>query len=267
MKTNLIKIFQLVVIVIAMNACQDNAEVSNPPQSSLDTERISSLAERMISTSLTTEEMDATANEFRSLNSEELDYFDEVREQLDIARLEAMFKNSNSEFGRINKQQLDVLQGEVKEIAKVRKELNARSLKNHGRPYNKLNGGEIDNLFSTFNPSISFTEPSLNNEARIQGCPRISFPKTIKNGGAFVGKTKSTYYQNQVIQDNDNDCDYILAYYGTYTKLSTWTPVDRILVGLLGGQTRMRHTGYTDVQIGSKIWIYGHPVFATMRVY
>jgi hypothetical protein len=269
MKTNVIKIFQLIIIVIAMNACQDNSEVSpSSTNSTVNTQKIDALAERMIEPGLTLKEMEATFKEYSSLDAEEMEYYNQVQERLDIARIEEMYKNPDSELGRINKEQLETIKAEVKEITKVRKSLNDLSVRENGKSYNKLNGEEVSKLLRSIKPQVTFTRIGSDKEAKVQACSRGSYPSKVYGGVPYIfGPGKADYYQNRVDQDRDGDCDYILAFRGSYNRMSPWTTMDFVLLAALGGQTRMRYTGYTDIQIGNKIWIYGHPILASLRMY
>jgi hypothetical protein len=82
-----------------------------------------------------------------------------------------------------------------------------------------------------------------------------------------VGTGWATYYENRV--NGQSDCDLVYAYQGTFTRMRSVLPKDATLLAWLGGQTAMRHTGYSDIVLGTgKVWaIYGHPSLVTLRMY
>jgi hypothetical protein len=155
----------------------------------------------------------------------------------------------------------------------MRKEINHLSVEQYGKPYNQIDGEQLDRLFSLLKGNYatlgiaSAGESSLT--APAPACDAGNYPLRAQMSGPTwrVGTGWSTYYENRV--NGQSDCDLVYAYAGTFTRMRTVTPKDVSLMGLLGRATAMRHTGYSDIVLGTnKVWlIYGHPSLVTLRMY
>jgi hypothetical protein len=167
---------------------------------------------------------------------------------------------------------VEPLKDQLSMATKLRKEINRLAMEQFQRPYNQLDGAEIDRLFPLLKGDytrlgIASGERSLT--APAPACDAGTYPLTAYASGPTWrwGTGWSTYYENRI--NGQSDCDLVYAYRGTFTRMRSVIPKDVTLLSWLGGQTAMRHTGYSDIVLGTgKVWvIYGHPSLVTLRMY
>jgi hypothetical protein len=226
------------------------------------------LAERY-ATDMDPDQLETTYREFAALNASELDTFNEASEKVEASKLDALYLTSDG-----TKPCVAPLKEQLRVATTMRKEINRLSMAQYGKPYNQIDSAQLDQLFpllkgdySTLGIAAGASEPSLT--APAAACDAGNYPLRAQMSGPTwrLGTGWSTYYENRI--NGQSDCDLVYAYRGTFTRIRTMQPKDVTLMGMLGGGTAMRHTGYSDIVLGTgKVWlVYGHPSLVTLRMY
>lgn len=226
-----------------LSACgtEDEQAESNSPQG---------LA-ALFDTELEPDGIAAVQQAFMQLSAEDLETFNEAREREQISRVTG---------GTDGSAQADAVE-QLRTATKLRKEINRLSLERYGKPYNQLEGEQLDALLLQLDH-----QPGERTHEKAS-CDAGNYPLTATAGSGGSGVRYSTYYYNRI--NGQSDCDLVFAYRGTFSRMRAMTPADALLLNQLGGRTAMRQTGYTDIVLGTnKVWLlYGHPQFVTLRMY
>lgn len=225
-------------------------------ESTVNEEKINALVKRFY-TSATDAEIEATGKEYQQLNAQELDRFYELRKRYDLDQVKTQLSSA-----RVSPEQYETLKARVELAGDGRKEINRLSQEKYGLPINRISGSQLEQLFAQMKSDSKFQrlnslseDPSARvDDARAKKCTPVNLTLTAKTTGSS-GVKWFTYYK--VTQQNQTDCDWIYAFPGTRTLMHAENTDAWLLLQSLGNQTRMRHTGATDILIGAnRLWFF-----------
>jgi|GEM_PF-3231728 len=204
--------FVWIVLLLTGVSCQRDAEPQLSPAA--PTQKVADLVARAYQEG-TPEEYAAITEAYERLSFEELELFNQLKTEQDLARIK---ENAISAGGRVDQAQMAQVGKELQQVGDFRTALNKRALQAYGKPYNQLEAGLVnqlmDQVITQEHYSFSFEKPEAS--ARVDqtnDCTTGYFPTTGIRVSSSTTNHNSWTSRRKV---GDTDCDYEYSYRGSF---------------------------------------------------